>query len=105
MVGLSVAKSIVDRNPNASVTVLEKEKELAAHQTGNNSGVIHSGIYYAPGSYKAKFAKAGNESMKLFCIENDITHDICGKVIVATKEKELPNLRSEEHTSELQSRF
>ena len=93
IVGLSVAQSILDRNPNASVTVLEKEKELAAHQTGNNSGVIHSGIYYAPGSYKAKFAKAGNESMKLFCIENDITHDICGKVIVATKEKELPNLQ------------
>lgn len=92
IVGLSVGMTILQRNPAAKVKILEKEKELAAHQTGHNSGVIHSGIYYTPGSFKAKFAKSGSESMRKFCLENDVDHDICGKVIVATDEKELPRL-------------
>ena len=94
IVGLSVAMTLLERNPNTTVMVLEKEKELASHQTGHNSGVIHSGIYYTPGSYKAKFAKAGSEGMRKFCLENDIKHDICGKVIVATEKDELPLLEN-----------
>lgn len=94
IVGLSVGKAILDKYPNASVLVLEKEAEVASHQTGHNSGVIHSGIYYKPGSFKARFAKAGNESMKQFCYEHDLNYDICGKVIVATSQDELPTLEN-----------
>lgn len=94
IVGLSVGKAILDKYPNAKITVLEKEAELASHQTGNNSGVIHSGIYYTPGSYKAKFAKAGSESMKKFCLEHGLKYDICGKIIVATNEDQLTNLQN-----------
>lgn len=92
IVGLSVGMTILERNPNAKITILEKEAGIAQHQTGHNSGVIHSGIYYKPGSYKARFAKAGSEGMRKFCQENGIRHDICGKVIVATKNSELPQL-------------
>lgn len=94
IVGLSVGKAILDKFPNAKVLVLEKEAEVANHQTGHNSGVIHSGIYYKPGSYKAKFAKAGNESMKQFCEEHNINYENCGKVIVATSEEEIPTLEN-----------
>lgn len=94
IVGLSVGMSILERQPNAKILILEKEKKLAQHQTGNNSGVIHSGIYYKPGSFKAKFAKAGSESMRQFAAKHGIRHDICGKVIVATSEKELTHLES-----------
>ena len=74
--------------------LLEKESGPAFHQTGRNSGVIHSGIYYKPGSFKAKFAKSGALSMVAFCKEHGIKHDVCGKVIVATKESELPLLEN-----------
>ncbi|KMY52747.1 hydroxyglutarate oxidase [Bacillus sp. FJAT-27231] len=92
IVGLSTAKALYERYPNAKVLLVEKEAELAAHQTGHNSGVIHSGIYYKPGSYKARFARQGSKSMTEFCKQYDIEHDICGKVIVATKDEELPLL-------------
>ncbi|GLY11726.1 L-2-hydroxyglutarate oxidase [Bacillus badius] len=92
IVGLSTAKALYERYPNAKVLLVEKEAELAAHQTGHNSGVIHSGIYYKPGSYKARFARQGSKSMTEFCKEYGIEHDICGKVIVATKDEELPLL-------------
>ncbi|MEK4027148.1 MULTISPECIES: L-2-hydroxyglutarate oxidase [Bacillaceae] len=92
IVGLSTAKALYERYPNAKVLLVEKEAELAAHQTGHNSGVIHSGIYYKPGSYKARFARQGSKSMTEFCKKYDIEHDICGKVIVATKDEELPLL-------------
>ncbi|TKC18102.1 L-2-hydroxyglutarate oxidase [Robertmurraya kyonggiensis] len=94
IVGLSVGLALTEQFPNKRILLLEKEKELAAHQTGNNSGVIHSGIYYKPGSYKAKFAKQGSQSMVDFCQKYEIEHDICGKVIVATNEKELPLLEN-----------
>lgn len=94
IVGLSVGVSILERQSNAKVLVLEKEEKLAQHQTGNNSGVIHSGIYYKPESFKAKFAKAGSESMRQFAAKHNISHDICGKVIVATCEKELVHLEN-----------
>ncbi|WP_100330044.1 L-2-hydroxyglutarate oxidase [Bacillus xiapuensis] len=92
IVGLSTAKALYERYPNAKVLLVEKERQLARHQTGHNSGVIHSGIYYKPGSYKARFARQGNQSMKEFCQKYQIEHDICGKVIVATKQEELPLL-------------
>ncbi len=94
IVGLSTAMAIGKRYPNARVAVLEKESKWAFHQTGNNSGVIHSGIYYKPGSFKAKFCRDGATSMVEFCKEYDIPHEVCGKVIVATEEEELPRLEN-----------
>ncbi|MGY4691410.1 L-2-hydroxyglutarate oxidase [Salibacterium sp. K-3] len=88
IVGLAAGYSLQKKQPAASILILEKEDEWAAHQTGHNSGVIHSGIYYRPGSYKAAFAGAGNRSMKAFCDEHSIPYDACGKVIVAADEKE-----------------
>lgn len=92
IVGLSTGLALSQRFPQASILVLEKENSWAAHQTGHNSGVIHSGIYYTPGSFKARFARDGNRSMTEFCQEHGIEHDICGKVIVATNQQELPLL-------------
>ncbi|HEU5068907.1 MAG TPA: L-2-hydroxyglutarate oxidase [Verrucomicrobiae bacterium] len=92
IVGLATAHSLLERQPGLRLILLEKESELAQHQTGRNSGVIHSGIYYKPGSFKAKFARAGSRSMVEFCRAQGIRHDVCGKVIVATREAELPQL-------------
>lgn len=89
IVGLSTGISLSQCYPNARIVVLEKESRLAYHQTGHNSGVIHSGIYYKPGSFKAKFTRSGNCSMVTFCREHGIDHEVCGKVIIATEEKEL----------------
>lgn len=82
------------RRPGASILLLEKEGDWAQHQTGHNSGVIHSGIYYKPGSFKAAFCRAGNQSLVAFCREHSIEHEICGKVIVATRPSELPQLET-----------
>jgi L-2-hydroxyglutarate oxidase len=92
IVGLSTGMALYQRFPNAKVVVIEKEAAVANHQTGHNSGVIHSGIYYKPGSFKARFARQGSKSMTEFCRMHGIDHDICGKVIVATKPEELPLL-------------
>ncbi|MGE7592025.1 L-2-hydroxyglutarate oxidase [Peribacillus frigoritolerans] len=92
IVGLSTGMALYQRFPNAKVVVIEKEAVVADHQTGHNSGVIHSGIYYKPGSFKARFARQGSKSMTEFCRMHGIDHDICGKVIVATKPEELPLL-------------
>jgi L-2-hydroxyglutarate oxidase len=94
IVGLSSALALGRRFPRAKILLLEKEISLAAHQTGHNSGVIHSGIYYKPGSLKARLAREGNRTMVEFCREHGIPHEICGKVIVATSEAELPMLES-----------
>lgn len=91
IVGTATAMALL-RDQSTSLVVLEAEANLAAHQTGNNSGVIHSGLYYRPGSLKAQNCVAGREAMYQFCEENDIPHDRCGKVVVATKEAELPAL-------------
>src|SRR5881397_1095035 len=82
------------KHPKASILVLEKEQEVAQHQTGRNSGVIHSGIYYRPGSLKARFAREGNRSIVEFCRKHGVKHEVCGKVIVASKTSELPLLDS-----------
>ena len=92
IVGLSVARAILERNPSARLAVVEKESGWAHHQTGRNSGVIHSGIYYKPGSLKAKLCREGNLRMVEFCREHGIPHEVCGKVIVATKQAEIPLL-------------
>jgi L-2-hydroxyglutarate oxidase len=94
IVGLSSALALGQRFPSAKILLLEKENVLAAHQTGHNSGVIHSGIYYKPGSLKARMAREGNLAMVEFCKEHGIPHDICGKVIVATDQQELPLLEN-----------
>ncbi|MGW0433186.1 L-2-hydroxyglutarate oxidase [Micromonospora sp. NPDC003197] len=94
IVGLATAHRILLDRPDAEVTVLEKEPRLAAHQTGHNSGVIHAGVYYRPGSLKARLCAAGSRSMVEFCAENDIPVQMCGKLIVATDEGELPRLRA-----------
>jgi (S)-2-hydroxyglutarate dehydrogenase len=92
IVGLSTAMHLTQRFRGATVVVVEKEAELAGHQTGHNSGVIHSGLYYKPGSLKAVMARNGSKSMVAFCQEHGITHEVCGKIVVATKTSELPQL-------------
>ena len=92
IVGLATALEAARRNRGRQIAVLEKESAIARHQTGHNSGVIHSGIYYKPGSLKAKNCVAGAAAMVGFCREHSIPFDICGKVVVATAESELPGL-------------
>ena len=94
IVGLATAHRLTLDRPGARVTVLEKETRWAAHQTGHNSGVIHAGVYYQPGSLKAKLCKAGSASMVEFCAEHAIPVQVCGKLIVATSEDELPRLHA-----------
>ena len=88
IVGLSTAWQLQQRKPDSSILLLEKESELAKHQTGRNSGVIHAGIYYTPGSLKAKFCKAGVETTMAFCRQHEIPVEQCGKLIVASNEDE-----------------
>ncbi|MFV1883071.1 MAG: L-2-hydroxyglutarate oxidase [Balneola sp.] len=94
IVGLSTAYKLSLAFPEGKILVLEKEQKVAAHQTGKNSGVIHSGIYYKPGSYKAKNCKDGRHQLVEFCKAHNVAIDVCGKVIVATEEEELPRLES-----------
>lgn len=94
IVGFSTAYQLGISYPHARVLLLEKEPGPACHQTGRNSGVIHSGIYYKPGSFKARFAKSGANSMVEFCQKHGITHHVCGKVIVATTDSEMPLLEN-----------
>lgn len=92
IVGLATAYQLTQDHPHSTVTVLEKEDRVAAHQTGHNSGVIHAGVYYKPGSLKAALCKAGAASMVEFCQTHDIAYQICGKLIVATDPAEVPRL-------------
>ncbi|WP_425559668.1 L-2-hydroxyglutarate oxidase [Kitasatospora terrestris] len=92
IVGLSTAYALTRARPGVSVVVLEKEGGLAAHQTGRNSGVIHSGVYYRPGSLKARYATGGAAEMVEFCREQGVAHEVTGKLIVATAAEELPRL-------------
>ena len=92
IVGLSAARALLERHPGARLLVLEKERGWARHQTGHNSGVIHSGIYYKPGSLKARYCREGARALVEFCRERGIDYEICGKVIVAVEPNEMPLL-------------
>jgi (S)-2-hydroxyglutarate dehydrogenase len=92
ILGLAVARELLTRQPGLSLLVLEKEQAIAQHQTGHNSGVIHSGIYYAPGSLKATLCVEGSRLLYEFCADKDIPTERCGKVIVASAEAEIPRL-------------
>jgi 2-hydroxyglutarate dehydrogenase len=93
ILGLAVARELTRREPGHRVVVLEREGRLAPHQTSHNSGVVHAGIYYAPGSLKARLCVAGMKALYAFCAERGIAHERCGKLIVALSEDELPGLR------------
>lgn len=94
IIGLATALALARRHPGRRIIVLEKEGEVARHQTGHNSGVIHAGIYYAPGSQKAGFCYAGNRELRRYCDERGIEYEMCGKVIVAVDESEVPRLNN-----------
>jgi L-2-hydroxyglutarate oxidase LhgO len=93
IIGLAVARRLCELEPDATVTVLEKEREVAAHQSGHNSGVVHAGIYYAPGSLKAQLCRRGVELLRAYCDERGIPVIQCGKLVVALDETELERLR------------
>ena len=93
IVGLTTAYHLTNKYPDKKVVVIEKEATIAHHQTGNNSGVIHSGLYYKPGSLKAKNCIDGYHMLLEFCDKHDIKYDLCGKVVVATDKEELGRLR------------
>jgi L-2-hydroxyglutarate oxidase len=92
IVGLATAREILRARPGASLVVLDKENEIATHQTGHNSGVVHAGIYYAPGSLKARLCREGAAATKAFCAEHGIPVETCGKLLVATNEIECERL-------------
>ncbi len=94
IVGLATAYKILTVKPDHKLLLVEKERDVSLHQTGNNSGVIHSGIYYKPGGLKAKNCRRGYKQLLDFCDENEVEYDICGKVIVAVSEDEMPYLNN-----------
>ena len=94
LVGLGTAYKLSLRCPSARVTVLEKEDKVCAHQSGHNSGVLHSGLYYKPGSLKARLAVSGIREMVAFCQAHAVPHEICGKLVVAVDESEVPRLQA-----------
>ena len=92
IVGLATAYRLLRSRPGLRLAVLEKEPELALHQTGRNSGVIHAGLYYTPGSLKARLCREGKDALEAFCTEHDVPFERCGKLVVAVDETELPRL-------------
>ena len=94
IVGMSTAMQLAAEYPDAKILLLEKELGPAKHQTGHNSGVIHAGVYYTPGSLKAKFCLEGNRATKAFCDEHGIAYDSCGKLLVATNEVEMVRMKA-----------
>tara|TARA_B100000925_G_scaffold259009_1_gene214269 strand:- start:22 stop:1218 length:1197 start_codon:yes stop_codon:yes gene_type:complete len=94
IVGLATAYRLSRKRPQLRIAVLEKEERLAKHQTGHNSGVLHSGIYYKPGSLKAVNCRQGKKAMETFCREQGIEHELCGKIIVALHDEEIPRLEN-----------
>ena len=94
IVGVSTAWQLKQRHPDKRILLLEKESELARHQTGHNSGVIHAGVYYQPGSLKARFCREGSQATMAFCREHGIPYEQCGKLLVATSPLELERLQA-----------
>ena len=93
IIGLATAYRLLVREPRRSVTVFEKENSVGQHQSGHNSGVLHAGLYYKPGSLKARLAVSGIRRMRQFCAEHSVAHETCGKLVVATEPEEIPRLR------------
>ena len=93
ILGLAVARRLAQLRPDLHITVVDKERDVAVHQTGHNSGVVHAGLYYAPGSLKAEFCARGRVLLREFCAEHALAYDECGKVVVARRPDELPALR------------
>ena len=93
LVGLGTACKLSRRCPSVRITVLEKENKVCAHQSGHNSGVLHAGLYYKPGSLKARLAVSGIRELVAFCRQHNVPHEICGKLVVAVDESEVPRLR------------
>ncbi|WP_060508115.1 L-2-hydroxyglutarate oxidase [Pseudomonas sp. NBRC 111124] len=94
IVGLATAMALLEQRPGASLLILEKETSLGRHQTGHNSGVIHAGIYYAPGSLKAELCKRGAQATKDFCSEHGIAFEVCGKLLVASNDLEVQRMQA-----------
>ena len=94
IVGLATAYQLSKKHPKLKLAVLEKETSLAKHQTGHNSGVLHTGIYYKPGSLKAINCRNGKKAMEQFCKEQGIKHELCGKIIVALNDEEIPRMQN-----------
>ncbi len=94
IVGLATARKLGAQCPSAQITVLEKEAKVCSHQSGHNSGVLHAGLYYKPGSLKARLAVSGVREMVAFCKEHGIPHEICGKLVIAADESEVPRLKT-----------
>src|SRR4051794_26673846 len=92
ILGLAVARELLARDAGRSIVVLEREDEIGFHQTGHNSGVVHAGIYYPPGSLKARLCVEGARDLYAYCEQRGIPHERCGKLIIATNEAELPGL-------------
>ncbi len=103
IVGLATARALLCEFPGLRLVIVEKESDVAQHQTGHNSGVLHTGIYYSPGSQKALNCTRGRAAMVKFCEEENITHEVCGKVIVATQVSELEPLFELKRRSEANS--
>src|SRR4051794_18623011 len=99
IVGLAVARELVHRRPGTRVVVLEKEDRLAAHQTGHNSGVVHAGLYYRPGSLKAELCARGRVMVREYCAEHGLPYRQCGKLVVAVEESELGRFDALEQTA------
>jgi L-2-hydroxyglutarate oxidase LhgO len=93
IVGLAVARRLAQLRPDAQLTVVDKERDVAVHQTGHNSGVVHAGLYYAPGSLKARLCTRGRGLLREFCAEHGLAYDECGKLVIARGDDELPALR------------
>src|SRR5690625_1797884 len=101
IIGAALAAEIARRRPQARILVVEKEKSAAWHQTGRNSGVVHSGVYYTPGSLKTRFCREGMARIKTFCKTHDIAYEARGKLLVATNEHEVAGLsRLEERAAQ-----
>ena len=94
IVGLATALRLSQKFPDASITVLEKEAEVGQHQSGHNSGVLHCGLYYQPGSLKARLAVTGIRQMIAFCQEHSIPHEVCGKLVVAARAEDIPRMEA-----------
>ena len=94
IIGLSTAYELLKDHPNKKIIVLEKENSVAKHQTGHNSGVIHSGIYYKPNTLKAINCRRGIDLLKRFCSDYDVKYEICGKLIIASNKEQLETLKA-----------